>query len=44
MADDLDRRLRDALLPKPKAKAGATSDSEATDSNPEVEPELVETP
>jgi recombination protein RecA len=46
MADDLERRLRDELLPKPKAKAkaGATSDSEATDSNPEVEHELVETP
>jgi hypothetical protein len=34
--------LRDELLPKPKAKADETSDSEATDSNPEVKPELVE--
>ena len=48
MAEELDRRLRDELLPKPKVKAdekaGAKSDSEATDSNPEVEHELVETP
>jgi recombination protein RecA len=44
MADDLERRLRDELLPRPKAKAGATSNSEATDFDPEVEPELVETP
>ena len=47
MADDLERRLRDVLLPKPKVKADETadtpSDSEATDSNPEVERELVET-
>jgi recombination protein RecA len=42
MAEDIDKRLRDELLPKPKAKAGETSDSEATDSNPEVKPELVE--
>ncbi len=44
MAEELDRRLRDELLPKPKAKDGTKSDSEATDSNPEVEHELVETP
>ena len=44
IAEDLDKRLRAELLPKPKAKAGETSDSEATDSNPEVKPELVEIP
>jgi recombination protein RecA len=44
MADDLDKRLRLELLPKPKAKGDKTSDSEATDSNPEVKPELVEMP
>jgi len=44
MADDIDRRLRDALLPKPKVRGSAKSDSEATGSRPEVEPELVETP
>ena len=45
MAEEIDQRLRDELLPKPKAKVkvkaasdSATSDSEATDSNPEVEP------
>ena len=42
MADEIDQRLRVELLPKPKAKA--TSDSEATGSNPEVEPALVESP
>jgi len=42
IAEDLDKRLRDELLPKPKAKTDETSDSEATDSNPEVIPELVE--
>jgi recombination protein RecA len=42
MAEDIDKRLRDELLPRPKAKAAETSDSEATDSNPEVKPELVE--
>jgi recombination protein RecA len=42
IADDLDRRLRLELLPKAKAKGDKTSDSEATDSNPEVKPELVE--
>jgi recombination protein RecA len=44
MANEIDRRLRDELLPKPKAKNADPIDSEATDSNPEVEPELVETP
>jgi recombination protein RecA len=44
IAEDLDKRLRDELLPKPKAKAGEVSDSEATDSNPGVKPELVEMP
>jgi recombination protein RecA len=44
MADDLDKRLRLELLPKAKAKGDKTSDSEATDSNPEVKPELVEIP
>jgi recombination protein RecA len=43
MAAEIDQRLRVELLPKPKVK-GTPSDSEATDSNPEVEPELVETP
>ncbi len=43
IAEDLDKRLRDELLPKPKAKAGETSDSKATDSNPDVESLLVET-
>jgi recombination protein RecA len=43
MAAEIDQRLRVELLPKPKVK-GKPSDSEATDSNPEVEPELVETP
>ena len=42
MADEIDQRLRVELLPKPKAKAA--SDSEATGSNPEVEPALVESP
>ena len=41
IAEDLDKRLRDELLPKPKA--GETSDSKATDSNPDVESLLVET-
>jgi recombination protein RecA len=44
MAEDIDKRLRDALLPKPKVRGDAKSDSEATDSNPEVESSLVETP
>jgi recombination protein RecA len=44
MANEIDLRLRDELLPKPKVRAGAPSDSEATDSDPEVEPALVETP
>ncbi len=44
IAEDLDKRLRDELLPKPKAKAGETSDSKATGSNPDVESLLVETP
>jgi recombination protein RecA len=44
IAEDLDKRLRLELLPKAKAKEDKTSDSEATDSNPEVEPELVEIP
>jgi recombination protein RecA len=44
MAEDIDRRLRDALLPKPKVKGDAKSDSKATDFNPEVESSLVETP
>lgn len=43
MAAEIDQRLRVELLPRPKAK-GNPSDSEATDSNPEVESELVETP
>ena len=43
IAEDLDKRLRDELLPKPKAKAGETSDSKATGSNPDVESLLVET-
>jgi recombination protein RecA len=43
MADEIEQRLRLELMPKPKAKAGVPSDSEATDSNPEVEPALVET-
>ena len=38
MAHEIDQRLRVELLPKPKAPI----DSEATDSNPEVEPEMVE--
>ena len=36
MADEIDERLRVELLPKPKG--GSMDDSEATDSNPEVEP------
>jgi len=44
MAEDIDRRLRDALLPKPKVKGDAKSDSEATGFNPEAESSLVETP
>ena len=43
MAAEIDQRLRVELLPKAKAR-GESSNSEATDSNPEVEPELVETP
>ena len=38
MADEIDQRLRTELLPKPADPI----DSEATDSNPEVEPEMVE--
>jgi recombination protein RecA len=41
MAQEIDQRLRAELLPKPKASE-ALIDSEATDSNPEVEPEMVE--
>jgi recombination protein RecA len=45
MAKEIDMRLRDELLPKPRVRgAAAPSDSEATDSNPEVEPALVEAP
>jgi len=44
MAEDIDKRLRDALLPKPKVKGDAKSNSEATDSSLEVESSLVETP
>ncbi|MCP4392305.1 MAG: recombinase RecA [Gammaproteobacteria bacterium] len=44
MAAEIDRRLREELLPKPKAKNADPIDSEATDSIPEVEPEMVETP
>jgi recombination protein RecA len=44
MAQDIDRRLRDELLPKAKAKNADPIDSEATDSLPEVEPEAVEIP
>jgi len=44
MAEDIDKRLRDALLPKPKVKGDAKSDSKATDSSLEVESSLVETP
>ena len=44
MAEDIDQRLRDALLPKPKVKGDEMSDSEATDFTPEVESSLVETP
>ena len=40
MADEIDQRLRTELLPKPKT--ADPIDSEATDSNPEVEPETVE--
>ena len=40
MADEIDQRLRTELLPKPKT--ADPIDSEATDSNPEVEPEMVE--
>jgi recombination protein RecA len=36
MANEIDQRLRVELLPKPKT--ASTNDSEATDSNPEVEP------
>ncbi len=44
MAQDIDRRLREELLPRPKAKNADPIDSEATDSIPEVEPEMVEIP
>ncbi len=40
MAEEIDQRLRDELLPK--AKSEDPIDSDATDSNPEVEPEMVE--
>ena len=43
MAAEIDQRLRAVLLPK-KAGAVDPNDSEATDFNPEVEPELVEVP
>ncbi|MGD2171772.1 MAG: recombinase RecA [Gammaproteobacteria bacterium] len=42
MAADIDQRLRDELLPKPKS--GKPIDSNATDSDPQVEPEMVEIP
>jgi recombination protein RecA len=42
MADEIDQRLRVELLPKPKS--AKPIDSEATDSNPDVEPEMVELP
>jgi recombination protein RecA len=42
MADEIDQRLRVELLPKPKS--AKPIDSEATDFNPEVEPEMVELP
>jgi recombination protein RecA len=44
MADDIDQRLREELLPKPRARSDEPSDSEATGSDLEVEPALVETP
>jgi len=44
MANEIDHRLREELLPRPKAKNADPIDSEATDSNPEVEPEMVEIP
>ena len=44
MAEDIDLRLREALLPKPRKKDDAQDDSEATGSNPEVESLVVETP
>ena len=43
MAAEIDQRLRALLLPK-KGDAVDPIDSEATDFNPEVEPELVEIP
>jgi len=43
MAAEIDQRLRALLLPK-KGDAADPIDSEATDFNPEVEPELVEIP
>jgi len=43
MAAEIDQRLRAVLLPK-KDDAVDPIDSEATDFNPEVEPELVEVP
>ena len=42
MADEIDQRLRVELLPKPKS--ANQIDSEATDSNLEVESEMVELP
>jgi recombination protein RecA len=44
MAADIDQRLREELLPKPKPKSGKPIDSDATDSDPQVEPEMVEIP
>ena len=44
MANEIDHRLREELLPKPKAKGVDPIDSKATDSKPEVEPEMVEIP
>ncbi len=44
VAEEIDRRLREELLPKAKAKDADPIDSEATDSNLEVEPEVVEIP
>jgi recombination protein RecA len=43
MAAEIDQRLRAVLLPE-KGDADDPIDSEATDLNPEVEPELVEIP
>ena len=43
MAHDIDQRLRDLLLPKKDDKKDAKPiDNKATDSNPDVEPDMVE--